>query len=62
MTQYQVQNQNVEIGGITRHIGDTLDETIFAPAPELTEQQVAEGVVAKSEIESLLSTGHIIAI
>lgn len=62
MTQYQVQTQSVEVAGVTRHVGDILDAAIFADAPILTEQQIAEGLVAKTEIESLLSTGHIIAI
>lgn len=60
MATYKIQNQKVEIGGKTRQIDDVLDESEFAPAPVLTKEQISQGLVAKSEIESLLSTGHII--
>ena len=53
--QYIVQNQRVEIGGITHEIGTVLEETVFRPAPTPVE---GEPYVA-GEIESLLSTGHI---
>ena len=63
MAQYRVKNQAVEIGGTkTYQPGDVVDESVFRPAPELTEAQIADGIVAKSEVESLLSTGHIEAI
>lgn len=57
---YKVVNQVVEIGGERRQIGDIIDASMFNPAPELTEEQIVDGLVATTEIESLLSTGHII--
>lgn len=62
MAKYQIQNQRVEIGGKTREIGDVLDETEFAPAPVLTKEQEAQGIESKTEVVSLLSTGHIIEV
>lgn len=56
MTSYKIQNQRVEIGGITREIGEILDASVFRPAPTPVE---GEPYIA-GEIESLLSTGHII--
>lgn len=56
MTTYKVQNQRVEIGGITREIGEILDASIFRLAPTPVE---GEPFIV-GEIESLLSTGHII--
>ena len=53
--QYIVQNQRVEIGGITREIGEVLEDTVFAPAPTPVEGEP----YVLGEIESLLSTGHI---
>ena len=46
----------MEIGGITREIGEILDASVFRPAPTPVE---GEPYIA-GEIESLLSTGHII--
>lgn len=59
MAKYKVLNK-VEVGGETRDIGEILDSKVFAPAPEVTDEQKADGIVShKDEIESLLSTGHI---
>lgn len=61
MAQYKVMVEGrLEVGGIVRNFGEVLDESVFAPAPEVTEGQKADGIVSHpSEIESLLSTGHI---
>jgi len=59
MAQYKIIDQAIEIGGKTYQPESIVDESIFAPAPVLNEIQIAEGVVALTEIESLLSTGHI---
>lgn len=60
MAQYKIQNQAVEIGGKTYQPDDIVNESKFSPAPVLTEEQLADGLVAKSEVESLLETGHIV--
>lgn len=60
LKKYKVVNQVVEVGGERRQIGEILDASMFNPAPLLSEEEVADGRVALSEIESLLSTGHIV--
>lgn len=56
MTTYKVQNQRVEIGGTTYEIDTVLEASVFRPAPTPVEGEP----YIPGEIESLLSTGHII--
>lgn len=60
MAQYKVVNQDVEIGGILRRVGEELDESCFNPAPEVTPEQRKDGIESHlSEAESLLASGHV---
>lgn len=55
MKKYEVVNQKVEIGGIVRNIGDILYDSMFRPG----EMNTAGEIIQISEVDSLLSTGHI---
>lgn len=77
---YQVVNQAVEINGVTRRVGEIVDETEFKPAEavevieesrkaveKVEEKQVdqvqAEDTTAPiAELDSLLKTGHVVAV
>lgn len=62
MKKYKVVDQAVEINGVKYYPDSEVTGDKFGPAPKLNKEQIANGLVATSELESLLSTGHIIEI
>lgn len=57
---YKVVGQAVEIGGIKREVGQKLGSSCFNPAPTLTEEEIADGREAVSELDSLIASGHVV--
>lgn len=55
-TKYKVVDQPVEISGTTYKVGDVLTAGDFKPRPKNAPEE------EKSELESLLDTGHIISV
>lgn len=62
MKKYKIVDQAVEINGVKYYPDNEVTADKFASAPKLSKEQIANGLVATSELESLLSTGHIIEI
>jgi hypothetical protein len=69
MAKYEVVNQSVEINGVTRRVGEVIDGSDFRPLPKeaeernekITDKMVEKGEVReKSELDSLLETGHVV--
>ncbi len=60
---YEVINQAVEINGVTRKVGDIVDESEFKPLeePVVQKEEVPEiePDVVLDELDSLLKTHHI---